>query len=116
MKRGEIWWVAFDTPQPPGEPAKARPAVILQIDPVNASQWQSILVVPATTELYRAELPFCVLLPKGKETGLRRQSVLVPHWLTAASKSRFVRRLGRLPSSELARLEAGVAELLGLGP
>ena len=104
----------FDTPQPPGEPTKRRPAVVLQIDSVNASEWQSILVVPTTSELIRAELPFCVSLPKGKETGLRRQSVAVPHWLTAVSKSRFGRRLGRIPTSELGLLEAGVAALLGL--
>jgi mRNA-degrading endonuclease toxin of MazEF toxin-antitoxin module len=81
---------------------------------VTQSEWQTVLVVPTTTALIRAELPFCVILPKGKETGLPRRSVAVPHWLTAVSKSRFGERLGRVPGAAMLTLEAGAARLLGL--
>jgi mRNA interferase MazF len=73
MKRGEVWWA--DLAEPRGsEPADRRPVLIVQDDLLTASALSTVMVVPLTTNLRRAEAIGNVALAK-RDTGLQRDSV-----------------------------------------
>jgi mRNA interferase MazF len=73
IKRGEIWWA--DLAEPRGsEPADRRPVLVVQDDHLTASALATVMVVPLTTNLRRAEAIGNVALAK-RDTGLQRDSV-----------------------------------------
>jgi mRNA interferase MazF len=73
MKRGEIWWA--DLAEPRGsEPAARRPVLVVQDNLLTASALSTVMVVPLTTNLRRAEAIGNVRLPR-RDTGLPKESV-----------------------------------------
>lgn len=78
IKRGEIW-LADLTPTRGSEQAGTRPVLILQNNSVNRFT-TTFLAIPLTTNLRRAALPTCALLPVG-EGGLAHESVALCHQL-----------------------------------
>ena len=85
-KRGEIWLAELN-PIRGSEQAGTRPVIILQNNSVNRFT-STFLAIPLTTNLRRASLPTCVLLPEG-EAGLARESVALCHQLRVLDKSRL---------------------------
>src|SRR6185369_14129219 len=72
MKRGEIWWA--DLAEPRGsEPGDRRPVLIVQDDLLTASALSTVMVVPLTTNLRRAEAIGNVRLPR-RDSGLAKES------------------------------------------
>lgn len=86
IKRGEIWLAEFN-PIRGSEQAGTRPVLILQNDSINRFT-STFLAIPLTTNLRRASLPTCVLLPEG-EDGLAKDSVALCHQLRVLDKSRL---------------------------
>jgi mRNA interferase MazF len=73
MKRGEIWWA--DLAEPRGsEPAARRPVLVVQDNLLTASALSTVMVVPLTTNLRRAEAIGNVRLAR-RDTGLPKESV-----------------------------------------
>ncbi len=110
MKRGEIWWADLG-PYRPLEQTGYRPVVIWQSD-LLTRVLKSVLVVPLTTNLNRANLAGTVVLA-ASPPGLREASVALAFQLRAIPKSALESKVRALTAFELAELEAATDEALG---
>jgi len=73
VAQGEVWWA--DLPDPEGSgPGFRRPVVIVQCDALNRSRIATVVCVPLTSNLKRADAPGNVALA-GRLTGLSKESV-----------------------------------------
>lgn len=115
MRRGEIRLVDFE-PARGAESNKIRPAVIVSNDGANAVAERMgrgvLTVVPVTSNTARV-YPFQVLLP-ADECGLVRDSKVRAEQVRAVDIGRIGRRVGRLPATRMAELNAAVRLHLGL--
>ena len=105
MIRGEVWLAALD-PVRGSEQAGTRPVLILQADPLN-SFLRTVVIVPLTTNLQWARLPFCVPVNAG-DGGLANDSAVLCHQIRVVDKSRLLRRLGRLSDAAVVLVEQGL--------
>ena len=112
IKRGEVWLAELN-PIRGSEQAGKRPVLILQNDSVNRFT-STFLAIPLTTNLRRASLPTCVLLPEG-EGGLAKVSVALCHQLRVLDKSRLMRRLGSVSELTLTAIDHCVLFTTGIG-
>lgn len=109
--RGEVWFANLD-PTRGTEQAGTRPVVVFQADAVNEFA-STLLCIPLTTNLRRAALPTCLLIPR-TEGGLTDDSVALCHQMRALDKTRLVRRLGKLSPESLSALESRVLFTTGM--
>ena len=112
MRRGEVWWANLS---PPGgsEPAYRRPVLIVQIDPINESRIQTLVVLAFTSNLRLANAPGNVLCRR-RDTGLSKDSVANVPQLATLDKSWLERRVSTLPRHLLSQVENGLRLFLGL--
>ena len=108
IERGEVYWVNFDSSLG-GEIQKTRPAVVLSNDAANANL-NRIQVVPITSKTNRV-YPGEALIDLNGE---RRKAMA--DQITTISKQRVGRRLGKIDSKDISRIEAAVLIQLGLRP
>ncbi len=106
MKRGEVYWLAFD-PSVGGEIQKTRPAVVVSNDAANTAL-NRVLVVPLSSQISRV-YPGEALVQLNGET---RKAMA--DQLTTASKQRFRSRLGKLSDEDMKRLENSILLQLGM--
>lgn len=110
MKRGELWWAdlgSFRQLEQTGE----RPVVIWQSDTL-IRVLHSVLVVPLTTNLDRANLAGTALITATDE-GLPQDSVALAFQLRAIPKTALRTKIRSLSEAELAELELATDEALG---
>lgn len=110
MKRGEIWWADLG-PYRLREQTGRRPVVIWQSDTLTRVL-QSVLVIPLTTNLERANLAGTALIAASKG-GLPEDSVALAFQLRAIPKSALQVKIQALSEDELAELELATDEALG---
>ena len=114
MKRGQLWWA--DLAEPRGsEPGGRRPVLIVQDDLLTASHLQSVMVVPLTTNLQRAQAAGNVLL-RSSETGLNRDSVALVCQVMTLDKSFLDEEVGSLSRRMRQLVDDGLRLSLDLGP
>jgi len=106
MKRGEVWWVNFDT-SIGGEIRKKRPAVIISNDAAN-KHLNRVQAVPLTTQVGRVYPSEVVVTLED------RQSKAMADQLTTVSKQRLINRAGRLTHADMRKVERVVKIQLGL--
>jgi mRNA interferase MazF len=106
IKRGEVYWVAFD-PSVGGEIQKTRPAIVLSNDASNLAL-NRVQVVPITSKTDRLYPGEAYVEVRGE---MRKA---MASQLATASKLRFGNRLAILDATEMERVEAAVAVQLGL--
>jgi len=112
MNRGDVWWVDFG--QPFGsEPGYRRPVIVMQAEPFNRSQIDTVIVVPMTTNTELAAAPGNVLC-SSTQTGLRRPSVANVSQLAVIDRRRLQEKVGAIPAQLMSRLEDGVRLVLAL--
>ena len=114
MKRGEIWTVDLN----PGfgrEVRKKRPALIISPDIYN-KQLFTIVTVPFSSQVPRLITPEMVLVAPDKINNLEKKSVLLPVFIKAVDKSRFIKKVGKLTADKLAEVEYALKIVLGLEP
>jgi mRNA interferase MazF len=106
MLRGEIWQVDLG----PGVGSAAnrqRPAVIVSNDRANAAAARLgrgvVTVVPVSSNIVNV-YPFQVLLPAAK-TGLAVDSKAQAEQIRSVPTERLLRRIGEVPTAELAQLD-----------
>lgn len=84
IRRGDVIWVDFGSPRG-SEPAKRRPAVVLQAGWVLDSALNTVLVVPLTSNVTHQTFPGNVLVPKAA-SGLDKDSVALVTQLGPVSR------------------------------
>jgi mRNA interferase MazF len=106
IKRGEVWWVAFD-PAVGGEIHKTRPSVVVSNNAANAVL-NRVVVVPLssqTDKLYPSEARVKV---EGRESKAKADQI------TTASKERLRNRMGALSPRDLKAVEDAMLVHLGI--
>ena len=106
VRRGEVWWVAFD-PTRGSEIRKTRPAVVLSANGLNRAR-RTVLVVPLSTGP-APRPPIVVATPSAGPA-----SVAVCDQLRAVDKTRLTRADGVLSATDLRAIEAGLRAVLDL--
>jgi mRNA-degrading endonuclease toxin of MazEF toxin-antitoxin module len=110
VRRGELWWADLGRHRPQ-EQTGHRPVVVWQSDALNRVL-HSVLVVPLTTNLDRAQLAGTAVIaatPDGPPTA----SVALAFQLRAIPRKAFRTRMRALTESEIAELELATDEALG---
>ena len=110
MRRGEIWWANLG-PYRIREQTGRRPVVIWQSDTLTEIL-QSVLVVPLTTNLERANLAGTALVAASPD-GPPEDSVALTFQLRAVPKSTLEGKIRNLTEDELAELELATDEAIG---
>lgn len=111
MRRGEVWWADLG-PFRPREQTGRRPVVIWQSNTLT-SILQSVLVIPLTTNLDRANLAGTAIVHSSPEEGLPEESVALAFQMRAVPKAALDTRVRVLTQTELAELELATDEALG---
>ena len=112
MRRGEVWWAELDAPGG-SEPAGRRPVLVVQADSFNASRIDTVLVAVITTNMRMAEPPGNVRIPR-RTAGMVTESVVNVSQVATIDKDALVKRAGRMPTSLMAEIDAGLRLVLEL--
>ena len=91
-----------------------RPVLVVQNDLLTQSRLGTVMVVPLTTNLKRAEARGNVLLAK-EETDLQRPSVALVCQVLTVDKSFLTGAVGSLSRRTLQLVDAGLRGVLDLG-
>jgi len=110
VKRGEIWWADLG-PYRPREQTGRRPVIVWQSDLLTRAL-QSILVVPMTTNLSRAQLAGTAVI-ESIDGNPPQPSLALAFQMRAVPKSCLVARIRALTDSELSELDQATDEALG---
>lgn len=110
MKRGEVWWADLGAYRP-REQTGRRPVVIWQSDTLTRVL-QSVLVVPLTTNLDRANLAGTAMIATSTD-GPPDDSVALAFQMRAIPKSALQTKIRDLEDSEFEELELATDEALG---
>ncbi len=109
--QGEVWWA--DLPAPAGSgPGFRRPVVVVQGDAINRSRISTVVCVPLTSNLKWALAPGNVHL-RARHTGLPKDSVANVSLIVSIDKDLLGERVGKLSSSNLQLILAGIDTVLG---
>ena len=102
-KLGEVWFAVF------GIAAKNRPVLVLSV-PGSEDARALLIVAPLTSQIraMRGEVDL------GKPRWLPKHSAVNVQGLASVDKKALSRRLGILPTSDMARIKAALRDLLDL--
>lgn len=89
--------------------------LVVQADAFNRSRIRTVLAVILTSNLRLLDAPGNILLPL-KASGLPKDSVVNVSQVVTLDRSFFVERIGRVPPSLMARVDAGLRLVLELYP
>lgn len=111
VAQGEIFWA--DLPAPTGsEPGFRRPVIVIQGDAFNQSLIRTVVCVPCSGNVRRADYPGNVLL-RARSTGLPGDSVATLFQITMLNRSDLQERVGRVGRADLERLLTALDTVLG---
>lgn len=113
IRHGDVVWVDFGSPRG-SEPAKRRPAVVVQEDWLLATQIATVLVVPLTSNVALEAFPGNVLVPVDA-SGLEKDSVALVSQVGPVSRE-FLDPypVGRVPGYVLTKVADGIRLVLGI--
>lgn len=109
-KRGEVWLVNFD-PTIGAEIKKKRPAVVVSSDAIGVLQIKLIAPVTDWKDRYNTNLWHVKILPDSAN-GLTKASAIDTLQVRGVDLQRFIRKLGRLPSSTMEEVTAAIAAVI----
>ena len=106
-KRGEIWLIDLN-PTRGQELQKTRPAIVISTDLFQTIALR--IIIPITTWQDKfINRPFMVKISVAPQNGLTQESAANTLQIRSLSTKRFVRRLGKLETSVLQEILAGLA-------
>jgi mRNA interferase MazF len=109
--RGDIY-LADLNPSRGSEQAGIRPVILVQRQNLERFT-RTVVVIPVTTNLRRAQVPGTMLIPAG-EGGLSQESVALCYQIVVIDKQRLQRQLGTLSAIYLQRLGEALRYTLDL--
>jgi mRNA interferase MazF len=109
--RGDIY-LADLNPSRGSEQAGIRHVILVQRQNLDRFT-RTVVVIPVTTNLRRAQIPGTVLIPVG-EGGLSQESVALCYQIVVIDKQRLQRQLGTLSPVYLQRLGEAISDTLDL--
>jgi len=110
---GDIFIIDFSLNSKRSEIKKSRPGVVFQNDEVT-NQVKTVIVLPFTSNLKRKGLPYALFIPKSKENGLEKDSIILCHQIRAVDKTRLNKKIGRLNDKQISELELKLLYTLGI--
>ena len=113
ISHGDVVWVDFGSPRE-SEPAKRRPAVVMQEEWLLSTQIATVLVVPLTSNVALEAFPGNVLVPVDA-SGLGKDSVAVVSQVGPVSRE-FLEPypVGRVPGYVVSKIADGVRLVMGI--
>ena len=111
IKRGEIWLASLD-PTKGSEQAGTRPVIVFQNESISKFTI-TVIAIPLTTNLKRADLPTCVLIPEN-ENPVKNDSVALCHQMRVLDKTRLIHKTGELSNETLKKIDKCVLFTLGI--
>jgi len=113
ISHGDVVWVDFGSPRG-SEPAKRRPAVVMQEDWLLATEIATVLVLPLTSNVALEAFPGNVLVPVDA-SGLGKDSVAVVSQVGPVSRE-FLEPypVGHVPSYVLSKIADGIRLVMGI--
>ena len=113
IARSDVVWVDFGRPRG-SEPAKVRPAVVLQEDWLLATAINTVLVVPLTSNVALDAFPGNVLVP-ADASGLDKDSVAVVSQVGPVGREYLEPYpVGHLPGYLMTKIGDGVRLVTGV--
>ena len=109
-KRGEVWLVNFD-PTIGAEIKKKRPAVVVSSDAVGVLPIKLIAPVTDWKDRYNNNI-WHVKIQPDNTNGLTKASAIDALQVRGVDVQRFIRKLGRLPSSTMEEVTAAIAAII----
>ena len=109
--RGDVIWARLG-PAAGSDAGRTRPVVVVQRDSVNRSRFNTILVVPLTSQTRHAHLPGNVLLNK-REANLPKPSVARATHVTVVDRQRLTEKIGVLSGERLAEIIQAIRWVIG---
>lgn len=106
MKRGEIWWVAFD-PSVGTEIRKTRPALIISNNAANRNLAR-VVVIPLTSNTSKVYPGEALVTVAGKPGKIMVDQIM------AADKRRLKSQLDTLSKADMAAVEEAILVHLGM--
>ena len=106
MRRGEVWWVAFD-PSLGSEIRKTRSAVIVSNDAANEALAR-VVVIPMTSNIAHVYPGEALVMVENHQKKIMADQIM------ATDKRRLQSRLGRLSAQDMEKVAAAVRLHLGL--
>lgn len=113
ISHGDVAWVDFGSPRG-SEPAKRRPAVVMQEDWLLATEIATVLVVPLTSNVALEAFPGNVLVPV-EASGLGKDSVAVVSQVGPVSRELLEPYpVGHVPSYVRTKIASGIRLVMGI--
>ena len=109
MERWHIYEVDFGNPIG-HEQGSRRPAIV-----VSENHSETCIVIPLTSVMERASLPYTIQVNSTKSTNLRQNSIAIVFQIRAVSSARFGRMIGIIEEYQIKALKAMIREMLELG-
>lgn len=112
LQRGQIWWA--DLGEPRGSaPGYHRPVIIIQIDEINASRLNTVVVVVLTSNLSAADATGNVVL-EPEQTGLPKASMVSVTQIQTIDKKELLEYVSTLSLIDMRAVDRGLKTVLGL--
>ncbi len=112
ITRGDIWWANLSDPVGSG-PGYRRPVLVLQSDAFNQSLIKTVVILVITKNIALAKAPGNVLMT-ARVSALEVDSVVNVSQILTLDKSLLTEYVSHLPSTKMAKIEAGVRLVLGI--
>ncbi len=109
IKRGEVWLTNFNPPFGT-ELHKNRPSLIISSNEVNKHH-PRVVVIPISTKNYTG---LSVVVIASKNSGLDKESVILPAEIRAVDTTRLIKKLGKISKSKIKEVEDTLKLVLGI--
>ena len=103
VARGDVFWARLD-PTMGSELQKTRPVVVLSINPLNKAR-KTVIAVPLSTSAPAIEF---------LNVALKGGSVARCEHIRSIDISRLADRIGSISDTDMEKIEAGIARILGM--
>ena len=112
IRKGSIYWVNF-SPGKGSEPLGRRPGLVVQANPVNDSQINTVIMLAITSTMHYGDLPGNVVLSKG-EANMPKRCVINVSQIKSVDKCGIQEKIGTLSKEKLATVEEGIRLILDI--